>query len=584
MNSLKIEIGAILSVKNIIFKHPLMHDYINDNDKEPSWDGFIYLYKSDDLKAENITNRVPVQVKGKNDESILKRKSITYQVEYKHLRNYYHDGGVFYIVVAISDDGEETAIFYNALSTIKLYDLLKGSEGKGPEQKKSIALRRLEKKYGENLFKLLKQIGMDRKNQGAGDGEIIKKAITIGDMDKVDFIQASSYFASNEGDLLKEIAEGEISLYGHRADLDMWVPFDYSHQKEIILKRIIQMDRPIGVDGVNFYDSYLVEGNVTQDDNPIIMVSENLTLDIMEEKFYFDTKGTLQSLLRDLEFINALKDGKQLFVNNQKVIDIKRVKIPKGMQNKLQLIAEVASAFKEIGVNCNKRFDSFTRENWQNINELLGIYHRQITPKKGKDSAWYLLKWDDQVVPLLLHNNEKGKIDIINWFTTKQYSLFINSEMKCELPRFIFLKRDILEKLYDVPENLWIDEIERIRYSEDIITEILLFFVEVLAAYDVTHNEIYFKVADALTDKLLEIRPEDEYLLINKIQLIKRKSELSEDCIIKLEELEKETENPMTKCAINILLENKRMAKKLIAELPEEKRNEMMSYPIYNLL
>ena len=75
-----------------------MNDFINDNDKEPSWDGFIYLYNSNDLKAENIKYRVPVQVKGKNAPNLLKKQWISYETELKHLRNYYSDGGVFYIV------------------------------------------------------------------------------------------------------------------------------------------------------------------------------------------------------------------------------------------------------------------------------------------------------------------------------------------------------------------------------------------------------------------------------------------------------------------------------------------------------
>lgn len=99
MNSIKIEMGAVLALKNVIQLNDLMKEYINDNDKEPSWDGFIYLNKSDDMKAENIKYRIPVQVKGKNQEDLLKKQRISYPVEYKHLRNYYKDGGVFYVVV-----------------------------------------------------------------------------------------------------------------------------------------------------------------------------------------------------------------------------------------------------------------------------------------------------------------------------------------------------------------------------------------------------------------------------------------------------------------------------------------------------
>lgn len=134
MNSIKIEMGAVLALKNVIQLNDLMKEYINDNDKEPSWDGFIYLYKSDDMKAENIKYRIPVQVKGKNQEDLLKKQRISYPVEYKHLRNYYKDGGVFYVVVAISNDRRKTTIFYNALTTVKLNALLKNSENKKPDQ------------------------------------------------------------------------------------------------------------------------------------------------------------------------------------------------------------------------------------------------------------------------------------------------------------------------------------------------------------------------------------------------------------------------------------------------------------------
>lgn len=584
MNSKKIEMGAILVLKQVIFKSKWMVDYINDNDKEPSWDGLIYLYRTEDLKVEDIEYKIPIQVKGKNDQSVLKKQYISYQVEYKHLRNYYHDGGVFFVVVVMSDDGEQSAIFYNLLTTIKLDDLLKGTDSKKPDDKKSIHLLRLEKEYSVSLLKLLKQFGKDRESQGSGNSEIIKKSINIGDMDKVDYIKAISYLASNETDLLKEISTGEISLYGHRADLDMWLPFNYSHQREIVFKRFVQMNKPVGIDGVNYYDFYLVEGLVAKDDKPIIRLSENLTLDFMGGKINFDTRGNLTTLLRDVQFINKLKVGSQIFVDNQKMTDITDINIPKAMRDKIQLVLDLENAFKEIGIRCDKRFDAFTEENWKHINELLNLYHRRLKPKEGKDSAWYIWNWDDVVVPLMLNVNENKEIDIINWFTTKKYALFVNNEMQCALPNFILFKRDILEKLYNVPKQIWVDEIERIKYSEENIPEILLFFVEILSSYDRTRNEIYFEVAELLVDKVLEVRPDDEYAIINKLQLQKRKSVLTEAQINVLETLEEKTTESLAKCAINILLDNKRIANKLISELPEEKQVEMMNYPIYNLL
>lgn len=78
LDSIEIEKSAILFMKQIIIRHRRMDEYLNDNDKEPSWDGMIYLYDKDGYKAEDILCRVPVQVKGKNDPLKLKRKIISY--------------------------------------------------------------------------------------------------------------------------------------------------------------------------------------------------------------------------------------------------------------------------------------------------------------------------------------------------------------------------------------------------------------------------------------------------------------------------------------------------------------------------
>lgn len=95
------------------------------------------------MKAEHIQYRIPTQIKGKNNNQLLHRKSITYPVEYKNLRNYFNDGGVCYFVIVVSDDGEKASIFYNALTPIKLQAILKGNEQKQPDQTKNIALSKL---------------------------------------------------------------------------------------------------------------------------------------------------------------------------------------------------------------------------------------------------------------------------------------------------------------------------------------------------------------------------------------------------------------------------------------------------------
>ena len=141
MNSVKIEMLSILDLKRMITVHPLMQDYINSNDKEPSWDGNIYTYTNKDLKVENIEYKIPVQVKGKNDENLLYENQINYPIEYKHLKNYYEDGGVCYFVIVISDDGKITKVFFNDLTPIKLEYFLKEKIEKNNHKTVSIPLK-----------------------------------------------------------------------------------------------------------------------------------------------------------------------------------------------------------------------------------------------------------------------------------------------------------------------------------------------------------------------------------------------------------------------------------------------------------
>lgn len=68
MNSIKIEKGAIEALKRAVRLHDKMDELLQCNDKEPAWGGDIILYSDDDLKNENILYKIPMQVKGKNED------------------------------------------------------------------------------------------------------------------------------------------------------------------------------------------------------------------------------------------------------------------------------------------------------------------------------------------------------------------------------------------------------------------------------------------------------------------------------------------------------------------------------------
>lgn len=161
MNPIKIEKGAVEAIKRVIRLHEMMDESLSETDKNPSWDGNIFLYENKDLKVEHMLCKIPAQVKGKNDESLFSKEGITYPVKYKYLRTYSADGGVIYFVVILSDDGEKDIIFYNDLTPNKLQELLKGTKDKEPNQTKNIFLNRLKKNNRNELYDILIQFAYE---------------------------------------------------------------------------------------------------------------------------------------------------------------------------------------------------------------------------------------------------------------------------------------------------------------------------------------------------------------------------------------------------------------------------------------
>ena len=101
---------ATASVKTSISITDELSPFINEGDKEPSWDGNIYIYANKDKRKESI-KKVPVQVKGKQSDD-FSLDTIKYPVTVVDLENYLIDGGVVFFVVYISKDGRDTKIYY----------------------------------------------------------------------------------------------------------------------------------------------------------------------------------------------------------------------------------------------------------------------------------------------------------------------------------------------------------------------------------------------------------------------------------------------------------------------------------------
>ena len=109
----EIEEKALNYLKTFIEDSKVISQYINENDKEPCWDGHLYLYSEGGRNKEHLMGRVPVQIKGTEVTRFVSKKW-KFKLEKVDLKAYLTEP-TFYIVCQIKKDSKERMLFYREL-------------------------------------------------------------------------------------------------------------------------------------------------------------------------------------------------------------------------------------------------------------------------------------------------------------------------------------------------------------------------------------------------------------------------------------------------------------------------------------
>ena len=104
MNKKAVETISVNAVRDSIVCSDFLDQYITDNDKEPSWDGSVYIYTDKSKTKDKLKGKIPVQVKGTEKDDFSKEE-ISFPVSTVDLRNYLNDGGAVFFVVYIGQKG-----------------------------------------------------------------------------------------------------------------------------------------------------------------------------------------------------------------------------------------------------------------------------------------------------------------------------------------------------------------------------------------------------------------------------------------------------------------------------------------------
>ena len=125
-NYTEIEKKAINQLRFYVEDSPMIVPYVREDDKEPIWDGYLYLYTDSAKDKEHFFDKVAVQIKGKTVDYI-KTDNFKYAIDTRDLRAYLNEP-VVYVVCQIVKETKERKLFYRCLLPETIKNILKGKD------------------------------------------------------------------------------------------------------------------------------------------------------------------------------------------------------------------------------------------------------------------------------------------------------------------------------------------------------------------------------------------------------------------------------------------------------------------------
>lgn len=326
MNAKAIETLSINAVRDSIVVSDFLDQYIADNDKEPSWDGSVYIYNDRSKKKSELAGRVPVQVKGITCDDFSKSE-ISHPVNIDDMNNYLNDGGVIYFVVYISTDGVSKKIYYQTLTPVKLKSYIseiKKTNNKKIKKQKTKNLKFIEFPNDNNRKAT---IFLNFYNNSKMQTSFSKTDIfSIEDLERLeeeDLVKQVSLTVSGYGydksknDIHKAFLENEVYLYVDIKGSNISHPVDVIPINLLIRENEL---KAISTSGKKFYNKF---SRIKSSEGTVVRIGDSLSIEINENarvvKFNYNPSPMLRKRAKDLEFFINVVNEKGFFIENVKM-------------------------------------------------------------------------------------------------------------------------------------------------------------------------------------------------------------------------------------------------------------------------
>lgn len=536
-NYTEIEKKAITQLRFYVEDSPMIVPYVREDDKEPIWDGYLYLYTDSAKDKEHFFDKVAVQIKGKTVDYI-KIDNFKYAIDTRDLRAYLNEP-VVYVVCQIVKGTKERKLFYRCLLPETIKNILKG---KDKQDTVSVKMKPFPEECSD-FENILTTFVSDRRKQFQ---YAHSSSISIEEVKKrgiAQFQLSTPAKPMSRIETLQYLSSHESFLYANLdSQYNITIPVDLGGEYSISFG--IAKDVEIKVGDRVFFNS--VNSKI---ENGIIKVNveDALTFEMEDVSEILHTKtiqvhvksDQLDKRIKEYEFILALYRHQIISIGDKGFeVDVEGLGDISEIEKQYAYWKEVQSLLKKMHVTKPLLISTLQTEHYHHL-ELLkeGILRGNLLNTTSLDNELHILSIGNlRLLIWSCKKENKNKCSIGDFFDgTIELGFKRDDEMLIASP-FSYLRNDLWHKIDNIPFEYMIDSINNVAAKHKYVLELVVFdLLAMLTAADKikqddeSRYEELIRWAQELNQWLISRatnKNDDILCRLNQLQIYKRQRSL----------------------------------------------------------
>lgn len=598
---MELEKIATSALEMSIGKTDRLSSFINNGDKEPCWDGNIYIHEGKGRSKKGI-KKVPVQVKGKAVTPDQIKETVEYRISYDDLAAYLRNGGTMFFVVYIDNDtGNPLQIYYSELLPLKI----KGIINKNEEQKSfQVYFHKFPDNNYEKTALFLKFYNDAQRQASFADVEIP----TIEELTNKNILESISFQCVGLDEPITHIAVPKLmngkslSLYANTKDGTIPIPVQFFESIHCVTLKT-KTELPVYVNGTKYYDGYDVittEANIKlQIGSCVAIIFPNNTDTDEQSPITIRAKitGTLKQQIVGIDFVRAMIRYGSFHIDNIKIpLNVSEIEADginlNNLDNQIEACKKVQSILDLMNVKKDLDLHKCSDEDINKLNFLIGTVSKGLPVKEGPEKPSLIQKVNIANITLALTyiDREQSGYYVRDYFSSdikaKAYYSF-DGQAPMEITRFVVMSPDDFLCFDNLNLENVVNDCKSIPISEKHYEHVNTIMLNMLEAYDRKQSGELLKAAMALCEMLQEhsefamTEYAVEFAVLNKLQIVLRERALTFQEKSELHAIATGVTDTYGKIGAYLLLNEQPEAKLLLDTLSDDELERFKAFPIY---